>query len=135
MATSASILQEHKIRPSARRVRILDYIRSVHTHPSVDVIYQALLPDNPGLSRTTVYNTLDLFARNGLILSLDMGEGFLRYDGETIPHTHFKCTRCGAVIDIFEIPQNCEKMLPKGSTLDTTSLYLFGQCATCNKSH
>lgn len=114
-------------------MRILDYIRSVHTHPSVDVIYQALLPDNPGLSRTTVYNTLELFTKNGLILSLDMGEGFLRYDGETVPHTHFKCTGCGAVIDIFEIPQNCERMLPKGSTLDTTSLYLFGRCAACNK--
>lgn len=133
MATSASILQEHRIRPSARRVRIFDYIRSVHTHPSVDTIYQALLPDNPGLSRTTVYNTLELFAKNGLILSLDMGEGFLRFDGETVPHTHFRCTRCGSIIDIFDTPQNCEKMLPKGSSLNSVSLYLYGRCAACNK--
>ena len=53
------MLQECRIRPSLQRVLILDYLRSVHTHPSVDSIYQALLPDNPGLSRTTVYNTLE----------------------------------------------------------------------------
>ena len=76
------MLQECGIRPSLQRVLILDYLKSVHSHPSVDSIYQALLPGNPGLSRTTVYNTLELFAEKGLALSLDFGEGFLRYDGE-----------------------------------------------------
>ena len=113
MSSSAVTLQEHRIRPSAQRVQILDYIKSVHSHPSVDTIYKALLPENPGLSRTTVYNTLELFAKHGLILSLDFGEGYLRYDGEIKPHTHFKCEKCGAVSDIFTIPENCEKMLPE----------------------
>ena len=96
-------------------------------------VYKALLPENPGLSRTTVYNTLELFAKHGLILSLDFGEGYLRYDGEIKPHTHFKCEKCGAVSDIFTIPENCEKMLPKGSSLSAGSLYLYGKCAACNK--
>lgn len=133
MSSSAVILQEHRIRPSAQRVLILDYIRSVHTHPSADTIYKALLRDCPGLSRTTVYNTLDLFAQHGLILSLDFGEGYLRFDGEIKPHTHFKCEKCGTVSDIFTTPENCEKMLPKGSSLNSVSLYLYGKCTACNK--
>ena len=133
MSSSAVILQEHRIRPSAQRVLILDYIRRVHTHPSADTIYRALLRDCPGLARTTVYNPLDLLAQHGLILSLDFGEGYLRFDGEIKPHTHFKCEKCGAVSDIFTTPENCEKMLPKGSSLNSVSLYLYGKCAACNK--
>ena len=29
--------------------------------------------------------------------------------------------------------KNCEKMLPKGSSLSAVSLYLYGKCAACNK--
>lgn len=130
--STATILQEHHIRPSSQRLLVFDYLKSVKTHPSVDTIYQALLPDNPGLSRTTVYNTLELLASHNLILTLDLGEGFLRYDGDITPHSHFKCTKCGAVIDIMESPDGCETMLPKGCTLSGVSLNLFGRCAKCN---
>ena len=132
--TSATLLQEHGIRPSAQRVLVLDYLRSVHTHPSADTIYCALLRENPGLSRTTVYNTLELFAQKGLALSLDFGEGFQRFDGMTVPHTHFKCVQCGAVSDISATPEGCEKMLPKGGALSSAQLYLFGLCPACNKA-
>lgn len=131
--STATILQEHKIRPSAQRLLVFDYLKSVKTHPSVDTIYQALLPKNPGLSRTTVYNTLELLAKNGLILTLDFGEGFLRYDGDITPHTHFKCSGCGLVYDIFETPKNISALLPNGFTLTGAALYMFGLCDVCSK--
>ncbi len=127
------MLQECGIRPSLQRVLILDYLKGVHSHPSVDSIYQALLPGNSGLSRTTVYNTLELFAEKGLALSLDFGEGFLRYDGETKPHSHFRCEKCGRVIDIDSVPEGCEQMLPEGCSLTGASLYMFGLCPQCNR--
>lgn len=130
--STAAILQEHQIRPSSQRLLVFDYLKSVKTHPSVDTIYQALLPDNPGLSRTTVYNTLELLASRNLILTLDFGEGFLRYDADITPHSHFKCTGCGAVIDIEGAPEDCAKMLPRGCTLTGVSLYLFGKCPKCS---
>ena len=134
MISSAVILQNHHIRPSVQRLVIFDYLRENKVHPSVDSIYQALLPEHPGLSRTTVYNTLELLAKHGLVVSLDFGEGYLRYDGETVPHSHFQCERCGAVIDIMESPAGCEKMLPRGSSLSSASLYLRGRCPKCNSA-
>jgi len=131
MQSSALLLQEHRIRPSAQRLVVFDYLRSVKTHPSVDTIYQALKATNPNLSRTTVYNTLELLTKKGLILTLDFGEGFLRYDGNVEPHSHFQCEKCGAVIDIIETAEGCEKMLPKGCTLSSASLYLYGKCMNC----
>lgn len=129
--STAVILQEHKIRPSAQRLAVYDYLRSVKTHPSVDTIYQALLPGNPGLSRTTIYNTLELLAQNGLVLTLDFGEGFLRYDADITPHSHFQCEKCGAVIDIMDTPKGCEQMVPKDCTLTSAALYLRGKCPDC----
>ena len=112
-------------------ITVLGYLRSVKTHPSIDTIYQALLPKIPGLSRTTVYNTLELLVSHNLALSLDFGEGYLRYDGCTAPHSHFKCTCCGCVMDIDGVPENCEALAPKGAQVKSASLYLFGKCPRC----
>lgn len=135
MNTAFALLQERSIRPSAQRLLVFNYLLGVKSHPSVDTIYQALHPENPSLSRTTVYNTLELLVEHGLAISLDFGEGFLRYDGDVKPHSHFKCDACGTVIDMEGAPAGCEKMLPAGCSLSGVALYLFGLCQACNKKH
>jgi hypothetical protein len=47
-------------------MKILEYLRSVCTHPTVDEVYVKLHPGLPTLSRTTVYNTLKLLAEKGI---------------------------------------------------------------------
>ena len=131
MKDSAAILTRHKIRPSVQRVSVLRYLRSVKTHPTVDTIYQALLQENPGMSRTTVYNTLELLRNNGIVIALDFGEGFLRYDAQRLPHSHFHCERCGRVFDIMTAPPSCLGLLPPGFALKHTQLSMSGVCADC----
>lgn len=133
MRAAAEILVRHGIRPSVQRTAVLRFLRSVKTHPTVDEIYQALLPDNPALSRTTVYNTLDLLSDSGLVLTLDFGEGFLRYDADCSPHSHFRCTGCGKVFDIMSSVPDCSAMLPRGFRLEGAQLKLFGKCSACGK--
>ena len=132
MQESAIILKEHGVRPSLQRVCVFRYLRSVKTHPTVDEIYTALLPEYPSLSRTTVYNTLELLITNDLAISLDFGDGFLRYDADCSPHCHFKCKGCGKVFDVFVAPPDCTKIVPAGFTLTGTSLYMFGLCDKCS---
>lgn len=134
MKESAAILTRHKIRPSVQRVSVLRYLRGVKTHPTVDIIYQALLQENPGMSRTTVYNTLELLRNNGIVMALDFGEGFLRYDAQRLPHSHFHCERCGQVYDIMTPPPNCLGLLPTGFALKRTQLNMSGVCADCMKA-
>ena len=131
MQNPVILLQERGIRPSIQRVEVLRYLMGVTTHPSVDTIYQALQEQYPNMSRTTVYNTLELLDSKGLVLTLDFGEGFLRYDATTEPHSHFMCNACGQVTDIFESPKDCESMLPKGYVLKGAALYLHGLCNHC----
>ena len=54
-------LKEHNIKPSYQRMKIFQYLLDNHNHPTVDTIYKALCTEIPTLSKTTVYNTLNLF--------------------------------------------------------------------------
>ena len=58
MKNTAEYLKEKGVRPSAQRVAIMKYLMEHKVHPTVDDIYNAILPDMPSLSKTTVYNVL-----------------------------------------------------------------------------
>ena len=54
-------LVEHGIKPSVQRIQIMHYLMTHFTHPTVEEVHKALLPKVPTLSRTTVYNLLQLY--------------------------------------------------------------------------
>ena len=57
MMTTAQVSQYLKakgIRPSAQRIAIMRYLMEHPVHPTAENIYDALMPDMPSLSLTTV---------------------------------------------------------------------------------
>ena len=68
------ILLEHEVKPSLHRINVLKYIIENKNHPSVDVIYRALVNTIPTLSKTTVYNTLKLLTEKRIISVLHIDE-------------------------------------------------------------
>jgi Fur family peroxide stress response transcriptional regulator len=48
----------------------------------------------------TVYRNLVFFQKQGVIKSVGVVNGQERFDRLTAPHSHFVCSRCGAVIDL-----------------------------------
>ncbi|MEW5814877.1 MAG: Fur family transcriptional regulator [Spirochaetota bacterium] len=128
---AASILEKHRIKPSYLRLRIYCYLAGKRNHPTVDTIYRDLSPEIPTLSRTTVYNTLNLFARSGLVQTLTIEENENRYDAETALHAHFKCDGCGEITDIYMAASSLQVNLPEGFLLREKQLYTFGTCPRC----
>ena len=59
-------LLENGIRPSTQRLAIMNFLLTHPTHPTVDEVYQGLCNEIKTLSRTTVYNTLRMFAEKNL---------------------------------------------------------------------
>jgi len=103
-------MKEKGIRSSYQRLRILEYLNSVESHPTVDEIYHALMADIPSLSKATIYNTLHTFVDAGLVRTLSIEYAELRYDYEIENHGHFQCQGCGSIynfkIRIEEVPIN-----------------------------
>ena len=82
-------LTEHGIRPSLQRLAILDYLIKHTNHPNVDEVYQAMCHDIPTLSKTTVYNTLRMFADNHVAQMITIDAHRVCYDGNMKPHVQF----------------------------------------------
>ena len=126
-------LVQYGISPSRPRVAILDYLRMNFTHPTADEIFHDLKGSVPTLSLTTVYNTLKLFADKGLCLSLTINEKQVCYDGQTHPHGHLLCSRCGKVHDIEQdmpagVPSNYYIC---GHRITEVHYYYKGICSNC----
>lgn len=125
-------LQRCGIRPSYQRVAIMKYLVEHMTHPTVDTIFRELQKTMPSLSRTTVYNTLELFRSRGAIKELGIDGRNARYDALLEEHAHFRCRQCGKIIDI-QLPQNVKESihsLPK-LTVEQTELNFIGLCNEC----
>ena len=66
--TATEHLIRHGVRPSVQRIAVMNYLLEHRTHPTVDEIYVALSKDMPTLSKTTVYNTLELLVKQKAVL-------------------------------------------------------------------
>ena len=88
-------LLQHEVKSSVQRLAIITYLHEHRTHPTVDDIYAGLIEQMPTLSKTTVYNTLNLFYQQGAVLALTIDDKNVRYDIDTSDHAHFKCLQIG----------------------------------------
>ncbi|MEA3432533.1 MAG: transcriptional repressor [candidate division WOR-3 bacterium] len=127
-------LDKNNIHPSYHRLRTLKYLMEHKTHPTVDMIYKDLSKEIATLSRTTIYNTLNLFLKKGIVSGLTIEENEARYDCNTKPHAHFKCVKCGCVYDIdLKCPLFDKKMI-EGHKITEHHIYLKGICKKCLKN-
>ncbi|GBU10672.1 transcriptional repressor [Erysipelotrichaceae bacterium] len=128
------ILRQKKIRPSYLRIKVLEYFFKHHNHPSVNMIYEELQGTIPTLSKTSVYNTLNLFDQNKIIESLGATENEQRYDlYRSKPHAHFYCEVCG---DIYDVNLDIDAQLGNAFSdfeIKSHSLQFKGICPKCKK--
>ena len=101
LETAKKILLNHGISPSFQRMKIYTYLLDTKSHPTVHKIYDMLKDEIPSLSKTTVYNVLNLLVNKGLVNQVRIEDNELRFDAEIKEHGHFKCVVCGRVTDEF----------------------------------
>lgn len=130
--TAIELLNKYDIRPSGLRIKILEYILSHKTHPTVDEIYESLIKDNPTLSRTTVYNTTKVLGDKGLVKVITIDGQQVRFDGDIFLHGHFRCKVCGKIYD-FDVLEQPNIPL-EGFAVDDTDIYCVGSCKNCNSN-
>ena len=126
-------LNNKSISPSTARIEIYNYLSKDEIHPTVDEIYKDLMDAIPTLSKTTVYNTLNLFVKNKLIRAINLYDNKMRYELIRSNHGHLKCDICSR---IYDIPLNLDLYLPKeidGSIINETNVLLTGVCSNCLK--
>jgi Fur family ferric uptake transcriptional regulator len=109
-------------------------------HLSTDEIYQYVRDTNPEIGLATVYRTLTLLERVGLVMKLDLDDGFSRYElarhNEDHRHHHLICSNCGSVTEVEEdlLDSLEEQILLKNDFLvKDHRVKFYGLCSKCRK--
>jgi len=126
-----SLLEDKGIKPSLHRLKILEYLVTHKTHPTVDIIYQDIHGEIPTLSKTTIYNTLKTFLEKNVIQAITIEDNEVRYDAFMENHAHFKCMQCGELYDIFLDSKSMDLKSIEGHTILQSHLYFRGICMKC----
>ena len=122
---------------TAQRTAVLNYLKDNKSHPSIMDIYENVLKKMPTISIVTVYNTMDLLKKEGLVFELPMlhGEG-RRFDANPMLHDHMICKSCDM---IFDIDTHVDRSLlisdkqRRGFDISEICINVYGTCPTCQK--
>ena len=117
---AAQRLQEHDILPTQQRVQIARVLLTGDQHLSADRILDMVNASGERVSKATVYNTLGLFARKGILREVIIDPNRVFYDTNISPHHHFYNVDTGELsdIDAFQLPVNLLPDAPGGTVLD-----------------
>jgi Fur family iron response transcriptional regulator len=88
------------IRITQQRLRIASILLAVPQHLSAEQVAEALRREGARVSKATVYNTLNLFASQGLIRQLSVDGECAWFDSNVGPHYHFQDEHTGALRDV-----------------------------------
>jgi Fur family peroxide stress response transcriptional regulator len=129
------LFQSKEIKPTVQRLRIFEYLSKEVNHPAVETIYENILKEIPTISKTTVYNTLNLFLEKRLISAVIITGTEIRYDIEVQPHHHFLCKKCGKIINLdVHCPISDGKVnIVQGNLIEEVHGYFKGICKDCLK--
>jgi Fur family ferric uptake transcriptional regulator len=127
------------------RQAILDVLSKTIKHLSAEDIYLEVHKVYPAIGLTTVYRTLELLVRTGLVFKFDFGDGRARYELSEGPksighHHHLVCTGCGRIVDYtdfineeIELLKQTEKGLSRKYKFKITNhlIQFYGLCYKC----
>lgn len=98
----ARYLREQGLPVTQQRLAVARCLFSSSRHQSVEDLDSVLRQNELRLGKATIYRTLDLLVRSGLVEEHDFGEGFRRYEhrlSRDPVHHHLVCTESGEVIE------------------------------------
>lgn len=142
---SALVLHEAGYRFTSQRRKVLNVLRNSHDHPTAEDIHSRLRRHGERISIGTVYRTVDLLEKIGLVGKINVGNRnrYELMEGRSDIHNHYHlvCKKCGRIMDISEdILSAHEKSLEElvtgvselsGFQVSGHQFRIFGICRDC----
>lgn len=131
-------LRDHNLPVTAQRLAIADVILGTDRHLSAEDVAKELRLQGAHAGTATVYRTIEVLVRSGLVVERDFGEGFKRYEAARgVPHhEHLLCTICGRVTEFRD--ERLERMTTLLAEAHDFSrqrhrLVIYGLCGDCRR--
>ncbi|WP_197460532.1 Fur family transcriptional regulator [Thermodesulfatator autotrophicus] len=130
------ICRQHGIKVTPQRLAIYRELLTSKDHPSAVNIYEKVKEYFPHISLDTVNRTLLLFADLGLAQIIEGRGDPKRFDPNLSPHHHFRCIKCGRIIDFYcqeydqlKVPEDLQKKY----IITRMRVNIEGICDECQK--
>jgi Fur family iron response transcriptional regulator len=113
-------LREYDIMPTQQRMQIAQVLFTRDQHLSADQVLEMVNAAGNRVSKATVYNTLGLFARKGIVREVIVNAARVFYDTNNSAHHHFYNIDTGELLDIApeQIPVEQLPEAPQGTAVD-----------------
>ncbi|NEQ96945.1 MAG: transcriptional repressor [Cyanothece sp. SIO2G6] len=137
-------LNDQGLRFTPQRLKILKIFQSLPrgTHWSAEELHEELLAQAERISLSTVYRTLHIMTRMGILRELELAEEHKHYELNRSPsgqHHHLICVHCNRILEFAEA--GVDKIGGKqadamGYHVLDCQLNLYGVCPDCqNQRH
>ena len=138
-APLAKRLRARGLRLTAQRQRVLEAVAALE-HATPEAIgarlREAAGPGGSAPDTSTVYRTLELLERLGLVWHTHLGKGAPVYHAAEHPHLHVVCASCGEIAsaDPELLAGAAERLAAElGFTVDVGHVALSGTCRACRE--
>ena len=91
-------MREWAVRVTPQRLAIAEVVLNSSDHPTVQQIYERVKGHFPSMTLATIYSTLGVLQKSGLIQELPF-QKMSRYEPNMEPHVNLVCIGCENVID------------------------------------
>lgn len=112
--TVYTYLAEQGLRRTAQREAIIEAVMSTKEHFHAEELLEMAKVIDRSVSRATVYRTIPLLVKSGLLRELDLGRDVKFYDPNFLEHpthNHLICVDCDKIIEFedtnMELLENC----------------------------
>jgi Fur family transcriptional regulator, ferric uptake regulator len=130
-------LSRQGYRMTPQRMMIVDAIEHSENHISAEDIFKQVVAKFPNVNLSTVYRTLELLEKLGLVTKTEMGVGRIVYHPmEKGHHHHLICRECGKVISLDEAaltPLKESLQRDYQFSAELRHLGIIGLCADCQQ--
>ncbi len=117
-------LHAHGIYPTRQRLAIANRLFAKYQHITAEDIYESICSEQLKVSQATVYNTLGLFVKKGLLNEIFVDSTKTFYDTNIAPHQHFYNIDSGELSDITPPlePALLHNKLPDNTLIDSINI-------------
>jgi len=121
----------YKLTP--QRLEIIKLLSHDRSHPGAMDILEKVRQKAPKISMSTVYYTLDILKKEGLIQELEFYERDNRYDVNVLNHVNLICRECGKIEDFTEAVPFSSEMIEAQTGFRPLGMRFeyYGYCKGC----
>lgn len=132
--TFAAFMKKNNMRQTPERFAILDKALNQKMHFDIDCLYKDI-EDEYHVSRTTVYNTMELLCECKIFRKHFINDCQAVYELYSDKHIHLICSNCGNVelVRDDKTDEYISSLRFKGFHISFPTISIYGLCSKCSR--